>query len=61
MPEKYKHTKAELESFRNDLRRYMKTGNEREFMSFLRRHGIKDEHPRFAALVRLFREMKIGT
>lgn len=41
------------------LKRITELKNEREFMSFLREHGVKDENPRFSQLVRA-REGKIG-
>ncbi|MGH9865066.1 MAG: hypothetical protein ACRD4H_06595 [Candidatus Acidiferrales bacterium] len=41
------------------LRRIMELKDEREFMSFLREHGIKDENPRFSQLVKAFRDGKI--
>lgn len=45
---------------RRDLRRINQTKDVREFMEFLRkRAGIKDENPRFAQLVKAFREGKI--
>lgn len=31
-------------------------GTERELMQYLRRNGLKDENPRFAQIVKLFRE-----
>lgn len=43
-----------------DLRRIMKTGDERELMTFLRKHGIKDEDPRFSEIVRAFRAGRFG-
>jgi hypothetical protein len=35
-------------------------GNEREFMQVLRKRGIKDEDPRFAEIVKLFRDLRGG-
>lgn len=37
----------------------MDSRDEREFMKFLREHGIKDENPRFSLLVKAFRAGKI--
>ena len=59
-PKKYKHTWAERNALLRDLQRLRKSGNEREFMQVLRKHGIKDEDPRFAELVKLFRELRSG-
>ncbi|MHB8754724.1 MAG: hypothetical protein ACYC92_07180 [Candidatus Acidiferrales bacterium] len=47
MPDKYKHTRAE-------------NNDERELMQILRKHGIKDENPRFSEIVRLFRDLRSG-
>lgn len=41
------------------LKRIMEFKDEREFMTFLREHGIKDENPRFSLLVKAFREGRI--
>lgn len=41
-----------------DVRRAFNTGSEREFMHALRRIGISDESPKFAELVKLFREKR---
>ena len=35
-------------------------GDEREFMTVLRKHGIKDEDPRFGELLKLFRDLRSG-
>jgi hypothetical protein len=60
MPDKYKHTRAESNALLNDLRKIYKCGDEREFMQVLRKHGIKDENPRFGELVKLFRDLRSG-
>jgi len=60
MVDKYKHTRAESNALLNDLRKIYKTGDEREFMQVLRKHGIKDENPRFGELVKFFRELRSG-
>jgi hypothetical protein len=60
MPDKYKHSRAESNALLNDLRKILKGGDEREFMQVLRKHGIKDENPRFAELVKLFRDLRSG-
>jgi hypothetical protein len=59
MTDKYRHTKAERSALERDLKRIMDLRDEREFMRFLREHGIKDENPRFSRLVKAFREGKI--
>jgi hypothetical protein len=55
-----RHTRAELREIRSALKKYVKYGNEREFMQFLRGIGVKDESPRFAELVALFRSLRSG-
>jgi hypothetical protein len=60
MPDKYKHTRAEINALLRDLRQILKYGDEREFMQVLRKHGIKDEDPRFGEIVRLFRALRSG-
>ena len=41
-----------------EMRRALRFGTEREFMQVLRKIGISDESPKFAALVKLFRETR---
>ncbi len=60
MPDKYKHTWAERNALLRDLKRLRRSGDEREFMQVLRNHGIMDEDPRFAAILKLFRESRSG-
>jgi len=60
MPEKYKHTWAERNALLRTLERLCKSGDEREFMQVLRTYGIKDEDPRFAEILKLFRESRSG-
>ena len=43
-----------------DLRKILKYGDEREFMQILRKHGIKNEDPRFGEIVKLFRDLRTG-
>ena len=52
-----RHTHAELRRIKGALRKMARSGNEREFMQFLRGIGLKDESPGFAELVRLFRSL----
>lgn len=42
-----------------DLKEIIRTKDERGLMAFLRKQGIKDEHPRFAQIVKAFRDGKI--
>jgi hypothetical protein len=57
VPEKYKLTHAERAALLRSLLKLLRTRDEREFMSVLRKRGIKDEHPQFAEMVKLFREL----
>ena len=54
MPGKDKHTFAELNSWRNHLKWILACNNERELTQIFRKNG-KDEDPRFAKIVKLFR------
>jgi len=58
--EKYKLAQSETIALLSDLRRIFKYGDEREFMRVLRKYGIKDENPRFAEIVKLFRDLRTG-
>lgn len=60
MADKFKHSRAEFNALLRDLEKIFKFGDEREFMQVLRRHGIKDEDPRFAEIVKLFRDLRSG-
>ena len=60
MTDKYKLTRAEMNALLRDLRKILQYGDEREFMQVLRKRGIKDENPRFAELVKLFRDLRGG-
>ena len=60
MADKYKLTRAESNALLRDLRKILQYGDEREFMSVLRKRGIKDEDPRFAEIVKLFRDLRSG-
>ena len=40
------------------VRRAFRSGTEREFMHALRKAGISDESPKFAELLKLFRESR---
>lgn len=60
MATKYKLSRAEMNALLRDLRNIFNHGDEREYMQVLRKHGIKDEDPRFAEVVKLFRELRGG-
>jgi hypothetical protein len=60
MPDKYKHTFSELNALRNQLKWILACNNEREPMQILRKYGIKNEDPRFAEIVKLFRDLRAG-
>jgi hypothetical protein len=60
MSEKYKHSRAETDALRRDLRWIFERSDERELMKILRKHGIKDEDPRFSEIVTLFRALRSG-
>ena len=60
MTDKYRHTKTERNALLHDLERLRRPEDEREFMQLLRKHGIRDEDPRFAELVELFRQLRSG-
>ena len=60
MTDKYKLTRVEMNALLRDLRKILQYGDEREFMQVLRKRGIKDENPRFAELVKLFRDLRGG-
>jgi hypothetical protein len=58
--EKFKHSKEEINALLRDLRRVYKRNDEREFMTVLRKYGIRDEDPRFAEIVKFFRALQSG-
>ena len=60
MVKKFKHAYAERNALERDLQKIFKYGDEREFMQVLRKHGIKDEDPRFAEIVKMFRALRSG-
>src|SRR5271170_5741384 len=53
-----RHTRAELRKIMEVLRKMSRSGDEKGFMQFLRGIGLKDESPRFAELVRMFRALR---
>lgn len=60
MASKFKYTYSEYNALLRDLKKIYKYGDEREFMRFLRKCGIKDEDPRFAEIVKMFRDERSG-
>ena len=60
MPSKYKIDRDERGDLLRDLRKVYKSDDLREFMQILRKHGIKDEDPRFSEIVAFFRDLKAG-
>ena len=60
MPDKYKKTWAERNALLRDLERIYGYGDERELMNVLRKHGIKDEDPRFVEILKMFRDLRSG-
>jgi hypothetical protein len=60
MAEKYRFTLEEKTALLRELKKILKSDNEREFMKILRKLGIKDEDPRFAEAVRFFRDLRGG-
>lgn len=53
-----RHTRVELRKIMEVLRKLSRRGDEKGFMRFLRGIGLKDESPRFAELVRMFRSLR---
>ncbi len=60
MVEKFKRTFAEHIALMQILQKIYRHGDEREFMQVLRKHGIMDENPRFAELLKMFRDLRSG-
>ena len=58
--DKYKHTYAERNALLRDLKRILRNNSERELMQILRQHGIMDEDPLFAQIVKLFHDLRSG-
>lgn len=57
---KYRHTLTERNAMLRELRWIWDMKTELELMQFLRKQGVKDEHPRFAFVVKLFRDLRSG-
>jgi len=60
MAEKYLFTLEEKNALLRELARVYRRDDEREFMKILRKFGIKDEDPRFAEILRFFRDLRDG-
>jgi len=60
MPSKYKIDRDERGDLLRDLRKVYRSDHLREFMQILRKHGIKDDDPRFSEIVAFFRDLKAG-
>jgi hypothetical protein len=60
MAEKYRFTLEEKSALLRELQRVYKCDDEREFMKILRRFGIPDEDPRFAEILKFFRDLRGG-
>ena len=58
MAEKYRFTLEEKTALLRELKKILRSDDEREFMKILRKLGIKDEDPRFAEAVRFFRDLR---
>jgi hypothetical protein len=57
---KYRHTRKERAALERELKWIYDANNELELMRILRKNGVKDEDPRFAAVVKLFRDLRSG-
>jgi hypothetical protein len=57
---KYRHTPQERAALLRELRWILDANNEQELMRILREQGVKDENPRFAAVVKIFRDLRSG-
>ena len=61
MPDKYRFTPEEkAAALLRELKKILRNNGEREFMKILRKFGIKDEDPRFAEVVKFFRDLRRG-
>jgi hypothetical protein len=60
MAEKYRFTREEQAALLRELKKILRSDDEREFMKILRKLGIKDEDPRFAEAVKFFRDLRGG-
>jgi hypothetical protein len=60
MAEKYRFTLEEKSALLRELKKILRNDNQRELMKILRKFGIKDEDPRFAEIVKFFRDLRGG-
>ncbi|HET9402714.1 MAG TPA: hypothetical protein VFO34_17340 [Candidatus Acidoferrales bacterium] len=60
MAGKYKRTRREEDWWLEVCRRILRSGDEMELMRVLRKNGLRDEDPRFAEAVKIFRELRAG-
>jgi len=60
MPDKYRFTIEEKNALLGELKKILRHGDERELMKILRKFGLKDEDPRFAEVVKFFRDLRGG-
>jgi hypothetical protein len=60
MTEKYRFTLEQKNALLRELGRVYRRDDEREFMKILRKFGILDEDPRFAEILKLFRDLRGG-
>jgi hypothetical protein len=60
MAEKYRFTLEEKGALLRELKKILRNDDELEFMKILRKFGIKDEDPRFAEMVKFFRDLRGG-
>ena len=60
MAEKYRFTREEKAALLRELKKILRSDDEREFMKILRKFGIKDGDPRFAEVVKFFRDLRGG-
>ncbi|HMD08587.1 MAG TPA: hypothetical protein VKH63_13695 [Candidatus Acidoferrum sp.] len=58
MAEKCRFTLEEKTALLRELKKILRNDDEREFMKILRKFGIKDEDPRFAEVVKFFRDLR---
>ena len=60
MAEKYRFTREEKAALLRELKKILRSDDDREFMKILRKFGIMDEDPRFAEAVKFFRDLRGG-
>ena len=60
MTEKSRFTLEQKNALLRELARVYRRDDEREFMKILRKFGIPDEDPRFAEILKFFRDLRGG-